>query len=229
MNNLNFEDKTSPIFQKIENLNEKEKIGIILCANAYYKGGNWGYITKDEESYNDVLDIVGKGDNHIKLYKTKNGVLVLCDRNFIKDAVNHIIPGSINNRYIERVDAIQKREKEKFDKFLDKIFTGKSPYLKQREGYQSLILGVFGINEVNLMVVNEVSYPSYKLSLNYTLQAIIKKNEKYKRKIGIKIKDDDGVKIMPLTTINLKFINKIYNELEISETKNGVFLTLTII
>ncbi|HBG2132356.1 TPA: hypothetical protein KPJ62_002682 [Clostridioides difficile] len=229
MNNLNFEDKTGPIFEKIESLNEKEKIGIILCSSAYYKGGNWGYITEDEEAYQDVIDLVGKGDSHIKLYKAKNGVIILCDRNFIKDAVNYIIPGSINNKYIERVDMIQKKEKEKFDKFLDKVLMGKSQYLKQRDGYQSLILGAFGINEVNLMVVNEVSYPSYKLSLSYILHSIIKKNERYKRKIGIKIKSDDGVKIIPLNMVNLKFINKIYNELEIAETKNGVFLTLTII
>ncbi|EQF29682.1 hypothetical protein QEW_4629 [Clostridioides difficile CD160] len=234
MNNLTYKDKESYNNQfseeKLLNLPEKEQLAIGICAKSFCIGGNWGYLIKDEEKYNDVVNAIGPGTNDITLYNVSNGIIVLCNRNYFKNAVNYLIPETIDKQFIDKINLIQEEEKIKFDKFLDSVLTLKSKYLKRRNNYYILILGAFCTNDKNIIRLNESEYPAYKLDLKYILTRFIKKNKIYKKTLGIKIIENNKENIINLNTetLNQNKTKEIYQALQIASSKTGAFVTITI-
>ncbi|HFL3653861.1 TPA: hypothetical protein ACG3P3_001585 [Clostridioides difficile] len=234
MNNLTYKDKESYNNQfseeKLLNLHEKEQLAIGICAKSFCIGGNWGYLIKDEEKYDDVVNAIGSGTNDITLYNVSNGIIILCNRNYFKNAVNSLIPEVIDKQFIDKINIIQEEEKIKFDKFLDSVLSLKSKHLKKRNNYHILILGAFCTNDKNMIRLNELEYPAYKLDLKYILTQFIKKNKIYKRALGIKVIENNKENIISLNaeTLTQNKTKEIYQALQIASSKTGAFVTITI-
>lgn len=217
------------IESRIENLSDGAKVAIVLCANAFRFGGNWGYLLPDKDFKGYMESLKGERPN-IKAYQVSNGALVLVNENFLATNVNAVIPNAINGSFVDMAKKRRKDEQERFNKFLKNVISGKSKYAKTGSGKYALTLGIYSVNDTNAIRLNGTEYPAYKISLIETLE-FLNQVAKAGHKVLVHAVKEDGTSVYD-TPFNLgsnsKGIQAVYRGLEISETGTGVFLKISI-
>lgn len=216
----------SPIEDRIDNvLTDGGKLAIVLVAHSFRFGGNWAFIKNDDTDYKAKLELLKEEKGSIEAKQLSNGALVLMDRGFLTKNVNAVIPNGINKEFVSKANMRKLEEQEKYTKFVESVLSGKSRFLVDKTSYKELTLGTYCINETNLIKVNGVEYPSYKLSLEEMLNELRRINVKYKRPILVKVVNDAGYGFMPLETA-IKNYKAIHKGLEIADSNTGVFVSL---
>lgn len=231
MFNLNIQGKVqkqekSPIEAKIDEvLSDGSKLAIVLVAHAFRFGGNWAFIRKDDNEFKGKLELLKDEKPHIDAKPLSNGALILMDRGFLTKNVNAVVPGGINKEFVDRANELKLDEQGKYTKFIESVLTGKSRFLENKNSYYELVMGTYCINDTNLIKVNGVDYPAYKLSLEEMLNELRRLNVKHRRQILIKVANESGFGFMPLETA-MKNPKAIHRGLEIADSNTGVFVTL---
>lgn len=217
------------IENRIENLSNGAKVAIVLCANAFRFGGNWGYVTPGKDFKGNLEALKGDRPN-VKAYQVSNGALVLVNENFLATNVNAVLPNAINGSFVEKAKARRKDEQDRFNKFLKNVITGKSKYAKTGNGKYALTLGIFSVNDTNAIRLNGTEYPAYKINLIETLE-FLNQVAKAGHKVLVHAVKEDGTSTYD-TPFNLgsnsKGLQAVYRGLELSETGTGVFLKISI-
>lgn len=219
------------IEERIEKtLSDGAKVALVLCANAFRFGGNWGYLTQDSEELKGYLETLKTERQHVKAFRVSNGALVLVNENFLASNVNAVVPNAITGSFVEKAKQRRREEQERFNKFLKNVVSGKSKYTKNAKGNFALTLGIFSVNETNSIRLNGQEYPAYKITLIEALE-FLNQLTKEGYKVYVHAVKEDGTSVYD-TPFNLgsnsKGIQAVYRGLEISDTKTGVFLKIVI-
>ena len=225
------EQKISPAIdtRRMESLTDGAKLAIVLCVGAYAFGGNWGYIRR-EDDLQGKLELIREEKGNVNALRARNGALVIADPNFLAYNVNAIVPNAINSSFVELAKKRKEEERTAFMKFLKSVAEGKSRFTKGQNGRYTFNLGIYSINETNLIRQNGIEYPAYKISLNEALGHLA-----YLAKEGYKVVahalDENGNDNYD-TPFNLgsnsRGLKSIYRGLELADTGTGVFLKVGI-
>lgn len=221
----------SQIEQKIAKLSDGGKVAIVLCANAFRFGGNWGFLPQTRTEYKDYLTILQEEKPHVKVFRVKNGALVTSEENFLAYNVNAVVPNAINGKFVDMATKRRQEEKARFQKFMEKVFTGKASNVEKRPDYTHVTLGIYCINETNAIRINGKDYPAYKLSLKEVLEFLAFVQKKTGRDILVLSADANNqpqyVNLKQVVESN-QGMNSIYRALELAESDTGVFLNFRI-
>lgn len=216
--------------KNIDALTDGGKLAIVLCANAFRFGGNWGFIKSDKRDFKGQLETLRQEKPHIKAIKVENGALILAEENFLAHNVNLAVPNAIGTPFAQMAFKRKEEERARFNKFVESVAKGKSSHVKSSQGYYSLTLGVFCVNDTNAIRVNGKDYPAYKLTL---LEALTYVNQLTNtgKKVFVRAVREDGTSYFDLVgnlANNAKGVADIYRGLEIAESDTGVFLSIRI-
>lgn len=213
------------------NLSDAAKQAIVLCAESFRFGGNWGFVRNTNSNFKDVITLLRSEKGRIKVYPVENGALVLCDKNFLANAVNSVVPNAINGNFVEKAAQRSQVEKQKFVKFLDNVANGKSSYVRKGNGVSELTLGIYSVNDTNLIRINGIDYPAYKLELMEALDFARFLANRGKT-VYVKAIDPESGKTIWGTIEQLAYSPKgvaaMYKAVEIADSDTGAFLTLRI-
>ncbi len=219
-------EKRNPIEDRIDTvMTDGVKVMIVMCASAFRFGGNWAFLKKDDSEYEGKKELLLEEKSSIIGRPVSNGVVILMDKNYLTKNVNAVIPNGIDKKFIAKANTIRAEEIQKYDRFIKSVLDGKSKYLVNGHSYKELTMGTYCINDTNIIRLNGVDYPSYKLELDLMLRKLIEVNKKYRRQILIKVINRGMEGFMPLETAINK-MEAIHSGLEISDTNTGVFVTL---
>lgn len=217
--------------KKAEVLSNGAKQAIVLCAEAFRFGGNWGFLRNNNRDFKSIIEALKEEKANIKPYPVSNGAIIVCNKNFLASAVNSVVPNGINGDFIEKAQKRSEVEKQKYVKFLDDVASGKSRFGRKGNGYIELTLGIYCVNDTNFIRLNNIDYPAYKLNLQEALE--------YARYLGNKGKAvyvkhiDRATGRVSWGTIeqlayNQRSMAGIFNAVEIAESNTGAFITLRI-
>lgn len=216
--------------QNIAALSDGAKVAIVLCANSFRFGGNWAFIKKEKRDFRSQLETLKSERPNVKAIPVANGALVLVSEAYLADNVNKAIPNAINGSFVAMAGKRRTDEKARFQKFLKSVAEGKSQHIRKAKGYTEITIGVFSVNETNLIRINGKDYPAYKLSLiealEYANQLTALGKKVYARAIR-----EDGVEVydqIHSLASNSKGQSALYRGLEIADSDTGTFLTLRI-
>lgn len=206
------------------------RVAVVTCASAFRFGGNWGFINKSRDEYSGFLEVLREERKNARLFRVSNGAVILCDENFLAYNVNKVVPNAIDGKFVDKAKARKQEEYAKFEKFLKSIVDGKSKYLKQGQGYSEITFGIFSINDTNMIRINGVDYPAYKLNLTEAMGLADRLRLKGVH-IAVRAVDDSGKETFasPMELMgNSKGQKAVYRGLEIAESDTGVFITLRV-
>lgn len=215
--------------QNLDKLSNGSKMAIVLCANAFRFGANWGLLRKSNSEFIGTLNTLKEEKQDMRLTKVSNGCIIECREKFLADVVNVAVPNAINGNFVDMAIKRKEDEKAKFTKFMKNIIENKCKYVRQCNGYKELVIGLYCVNDTNFIRINGKDIPAYKLSLAEALPIL-----KLLHDNGIKVyvytqdseNDERGI-FEPLAgVIQAKKVDKIFNGMEVSDTDTGVFLTL---
>lgn len=217
--------------QRVGVLSNGAKQAIVMCAESFRFGGNWGFLRNSNHEFKAIIEALREDKDSVKPYPVSNGVIVVCDKNFLANSVNSVVPGGIGRDFVENARKRSETERQKFIKFLRDLANGKNRFVKQGNGYGELVLGIYSTNDTNLIRLNNIDYPAYKLNLQETLE-FLRSLGNDSKKVYIKAIDVDTGKTVWGTVEQLAYTSKgmasIYKALEIAESNTGVFLTLRV-
>jgi hypothetical protein len=217
--------------KRAEVLSNGAKQAIVLCAESFRFGGNWGFLRSDNRDFRGIIEALKEEKANIKPYPVSNGAIIVCNKNFLASAVNSAIPNAINGNFIEKAQKRSEVEKQKYVKFLDDVAKGKSRFARQGNGYIELVLGIYCVNDTNFIRLNNIDYPAYKLNLQEAME--------YARFLGNKGKAVYIKAVNPTTGATMwgtieelgydsKKIASVYKAIEIAESNTGAFITFRI-
>lgn len=219
------------LIKNIEALSDGGKLAIVLCANSFRFGGNWGFIRSNRPDFRAQLETLKEERPNVKAIPVSNGALILANENFLAHNVNMVVPNAINGSFVEMANKRRLEERQRFQKFIENVAKGKSQYVKAAGGYYELTIGVFSVNDTNMIRVNGKDYPAYKLTL---IEALEYANQLTKtgRKVYARAVKEDGAEVFDLVfnlATNSKGQAALYRGLEIADSETGLFLTLRIV
>lgn len=224
LNNPNIE-------KKIEALSGGAQLAIVLCANSFRFGGNWGFIRKERKDFRDQLETLKQERPNVRAIPVTNGALILSNENFLAHNVNAVVPNAINGSFVDMANKRKADEKARFQKFIENIAKGKSSYVKSAKGYYELTLGIFSVNDTNHIRINGKDFPAYKLTLmealDYANQLASTGKQVYARAVK-----EDGTEVFDKVfnlAGNSKGQQALYRGLEIADSETGLFLTLRLV
>lgn len=217
--------------ERLEAVSAGGQLAIVLCADAFRHGGNWGFIRRNKPNFREQLETLREERPNVEAIPVANGALILVKEDFLAYNVNKIIPNAIGKPFVERVKQRRLEEQERFVKFINSVIQGKSSYVKSKGGYYELVLGVYSINDTNLIRLNGVDYPAYKLTAIEALDYADKALASVGRKAYVLAVKENGERVFdrPMNLANSKGIPAIYRGLEIADSDTGLFLTLRIV
>lgn len=218
--------------QMHENIEKNLSVGareaIVLMANAFRFGCNWGFIKSSHPNYKDVLQAVKEEKGNVELFQVSNGAVVMARKSYLAQVVNKVIDGLIGPDFVRQSEERAKKESESALKFIRKVADGKSPYVQEKDGYQELQLGIFSTNQVNEIRLNGIAYPAFRLTTKEALGLL-----DHAKTLGVEVmvrgvqKDGSPVFGTPMQLGgNSAALEAAFRGLEISDTDTGVFMTV---
>lgn len=217
--------------QNINSMTEAGKLAVVLCAQAFRFGGNWGFMRTGDANFKETLETLKDEQPNVKFYRLANGALITCKEQFLAYNVNIAVPNAIGVPFAEKAKERKKQEIEKFRRLLTSAMAGKSTHVEKRGRFNELTIGIYCTNEVNTIRLNGKDYPAYKLDLIEALQVAHEWNAK-NRVVMASAVDASGDRIFDQIqnlAANSKGLSAIYRGLELSDTGTGVFLKLRFI
>ena len=227
---MNQKNPKSNLEARIESLSDGAKTAIVLCANAFRFGGNWGFVKDTNPEFRVIVQTLSLERPHVQLLKVSNGALILCNEKFLSFNVNAVVPNAINGKFVDMANKRRNDEKALFNKFIGNVTAGKSRYIKKKNGFYEIAIGIFSVNDTNRITVNNVDYPAYKLSLIEALdyaRNIARTGKKVLAKGVLESGEETYIDLANLA-FNSKAATALYKGLEIADSDTGVFLTLRI-
>lgn len=218
------------VVAKIKELTPAQSTGIVVCANSFRFGGNWGFLHEESKDFEAFAQNLASERGSVRLSRIKNGGLIEIKESFLATTVNQIIPNAIDADFVKMSKERRASEKAKFDKFVKSVVEGKSRHIVKHNGYSEIVLGIFSINETNLIRVGGKDYPAYKLSLIEALE-FARQLEGEGLEVYAKAVKPDGTELFDRVfnlASNTNGQRALYAGLEIADSETGIFLTLRI-
>lgn len=219
--------KLDPVVaERISQLTEGGRLAIILCANAFRFGGNWGFLRRSKPEFREILEVLKEERPNVRAIPVKNGAIIFANENFLAHNVNYVYPNAINEDFVTLAMRRREEERANFMKFLKSALSGDK---YKKKGYYEITLGVFCVNEkTNLIRLNGVDYPAYKLTLIEVLDIASRLNRKV---YALAVKEDktEVFDLIQNLAMNSWGLAALYRGLEIAESDTGAFLTLRIV
>lgn len=221
-------DKVTPTARKL----------VVVCADAAMLGCNWGLLPEGDADYLFDTKPTEAEEHFIKCRKVDNGYVVEVEREYLKAIINTFVPGSLGFEYDSATACRYSDERLKFDRFLNRVFSGKDRHLYETDSYYVACIGLYSVNEVQQVQVDGVEYPAYRLNIEEFLERLHYKalSEGRLDDIGIKVKKADGSKAFVklgnmyknASDKNNDVLQAIIAGLTISDTNRSVFIELKI-
>lgn len=208
----------------VRDLSEGGKLALVKCANAFRLGCNWGFVPQSV-NYKKELEILVEERPSVKLLKVSNGAIVICDEQFLVYNINRALPGVLSEEgYYEISKTRQHDERQNFERWLSKVVSGKKAKgVKDCGDYYEVTVGLYSINEGNLIRVNEIDYPAFRFRLDAVLDYL---HEIAHDRVRVAAMLDGEIKYVTLDECHdKKVLRGVQEALEISSTMTGVFFT----
>lgn len=190
----------------------------VIASNSFYVGGNWGFVLKDNEEYNQILTIL-RQDKNVKYLTVSNGLIVFCDMGYLTQTISQV--ESVTPEIVEKQKSRASIEIVEFQKFLTQIVHSSSKYGIVEDGYTEYNIGLYSCNNLHKIRLNGVEYPAFSLSIVEACKEILKISNVMDVYINAEGKFVNIKKLQE----GLK-IQNIVSNLEISNTLTGAFLTI---
>lgn len=214
--------------QNLDKLSNGSKMAIVMCANAFRFGANWGLLRKSNSEYKGILEALKEEKQNTRVTMVENGCIIECKEQFLANAVNTAVPNAIDGEFVNIAVKRKEDEKGKFRKFVKNAVDGKNKYVTQCNGYKEFVVGLYCVNDTNFIRINGKDIPSYKLTLAEALPAL-KMFLEAGMQVYIPVEVSEGnVKFMPIGECVPNAIPQVFKAMEISDTDTGVFLTVRI-
>ena len=120
----------------------------VMASDSLYVGGNWGFLLKENEEYEQILGYLSQEPN-IRMTEVSNGIIVFVAPNYLQSVVSQVeqltpdILNKVNTRVNEEVPVLQK--------LLNDIYKGKTRYGFRKNGYEEYAIGIYSCNNTNKM------------------------------------------------------------------------------
>ena len=216
------------VIRNVDKMTPAGQQAVVLCANAYRFGANWGFIRNSERDFDNKIELLKTDTTNVKAIPVSNGALVICSKKFLADTVNAVLPNAINGSFMEKAKKREEEEIANYKKLLDGVIKGKCSYLKSVPGGTELVLGIYSVNHVNTISLSGLTYPAYRISLSELLKSM-----GYLAQYGITpyIKltspSNGGYTFEPVEKVaSQEYAPYLYKALEIADSETGVFVTL---
>lgn len=222
----------SQLAKASDKLSDGAKLSLVICANAFRFGGNWGFIRADKPDFRYQLELLKQEHPNVKAKQLSNGALILANENFLAVSVNTAVPDAINGNFVQMATIRRQKERESFQKFLKGVAKGTSRFVKNASSnYYELVIGLFSVNDVNEIRIGGKEYPAFNLTLIEALEYAYQLTN-----VGFKVyakaitADGKAVfdEVFNLAT-NSKGVDALYRGMEIADSDTGVFLTMRLL
>lgn len=205
-----------------------EEVGLQLSTNSYYVGGNWGFLLETHPDYKVISSNLGEDTIKVKKLQLSNGMLFVCN----PQELDNLISIELKEFYTPEIKKIRESrvqdDIEELTNLFKRVYKNETPYLKKISDYDEVTLAIYSNNKYNKLIQNGIEYPAFRLTLQETFK-VIRSLESYYNiymKIEDKTKDISKFELLEKIMNNPKGQDLLYGGLEISLTKNGVFMTL---
>jgi hypothetical protein len=211
----------------VESLSMSSRVAIVLCANAFKQGGNWGLLRQSNREFNNTFSILSEANQDIRLTRVYNGLIVECRDNFLADTINAIQPHAIDEDFGLMVARRKEEERHKLTKLLQSVVDDECKYERKTTYFGELIIGLYSMNITNFIRINGIDIPAYKLSLAEALPCL-KLLEENGLPVFVCIGDGEGDRTFKALSQLMaeRDIASMLQGLDISDTDTGVFFTI---
>lgn len=216
--------------KNLHQLSDGGKMAIVMCANSFRFGGNWGLLRTTNKDFHGILETLLQEKPSVRAVRTRNGALILCSENFLAYNVNLAVPDAIDGAFVEKAKKRREEERVKYAKFINNVLEGKNSHIKKVNNYYEITIGIFSMNDTNVIRLNGIDYPAYKLTLLEALEYVRYLNKTGKQ-VYVRAVTEAGKEVFDLIerlAFNSKGQSAIYRGLEIADSDTGAFLTLRI-
>jgi hypothetical protein len=216
--------------RKAHTLSVGARTAVVLIASSTRFGGNWGFIRRSRPDFVQQVKALLVERPNVQAVHLANGALILGNEHFLFKTVNSAVPGGINNNFMGLMAERRKTEQEKYLRFLKEAVLGQSKTVRQGNGYTEITVGLYCLNDNNVIRVNGIDYPSFRLTLPEALD-FSKVLHRVASKVMVRVVMDDGSSTFEdlKYLMNNKALRAMYRGLDISPSDSGAFMTFRIV
>lgn len=163
------------IAQNASKLSVGAQKAFAICSGSFQFGCNWGFLKSDTLEFKSAIEMLKEEKGNIRVNQMKNGILVTCREDYLMWMLDTLMGGKSPISYPELANR-RKKEFNKFAKWLaevqQEVRTKGSPVSRNIQvrnigGKRVYVItyALYGINDTGVIRVNNISYPSFKLTL----------------------------------------------------------------
>lgn len=221
---------SSEMKNNIRNLTDGAKEAIVLMAPAFRFGGNWGYIEEGNPHLDSTMSSLVRERPNIQAYKVGNGAVVFAKPAYLVQVVNSVVPNVLRSDFQQYASDLRDKDLAEFEKTFDRALKGEGRFVKKAPEYLEFTVGVFSVNDTNIVSPKGVDFPAYKLTMTDVLIKMMEKAQAAGRTLFAYGATDDksGFDRAEKMFSSRQGQVAIYRGMEISPTKTAVFLTVRI-
>ena len=159
----------------VHKLSEGAREAIIACSSAFRFGCNWGFFMEKAGDLRKKLELFQGEQNFVAVDQASNAVIFTCNKDWLMEQVNLLLPGALQQSFVEESKARAQKELERFSRLIIRLCNGK---LDNFDGI--LTIAVYSMNEEGYLVLKGNRYHAFRLSLVEVLKCLdllIRENE----------------------------------------------------
>ena len=151
----------------ISKLTDGAKEAIIICSKAFRFGCNWGFLTGKSEDLREKLESFRNDIANVFVDQASNALIFQCDRVWLMQQVNTLLPGALQQNFIEDSMLRAQKERDRFIRMIMRMVNGK---LEKFTG--ALPVAVYSMNEEGYLLMKGDRYPAYRLSVTEMIECL---------------------------------------------------------
>lgn len=187
------------------------QFAIVHCCPNIPQGAYWGLIRNEEAK--DIFPKLKENKNMLPL-AINGGVVLQITPGYLETICNQYLPGVVTAEQFKRVNQEVEDSKLALFKFLQK---------KTKLGRFFGYLGIYCINRVNQIRIDDVDYPAFNVDLPVALAVLAQFNATV---------ECEGVKVLAVELLrnlsNKQELARLKKSMRMSATRTGVFIRIDI-
>lgn len=166
------------IAQNLSKISAGGQTAFAICANSFQFGCNWGFLKSETQNFKATIDVLKQEKENIRVSRMKNGILIFCNERYLMYMLDTVMNGKSPVNYPELASR-RKDEFVHFDTWLKHLKSGKvasgNPNIVKAQvingrKIRTVTFALYGVNDSGAIRVNNISYPSFKLTFQEALQ-----------------------------------------------------------
>ena len=197
----------------------------VIASNAFYIGGNWGFVLKENPEYARIMGILRNSMNQgmpIKMVNVSNGSIIFMAQNQLQSIISRV--EQVTPEMIQKQQTRLQEETTELQNYLRNVLKGSCKAYKQTPTYDEYVFAIYSCNNLHKLRLNGVEYPAFSLTILETLKQV----SQLTKYADIYIQVRDGFESLN-DVVSMNKLDEVYGGLEISTTMTGVFVTIRVV